>query len=103
MPIIRDSHGARFLEGRGMPVGLFPEPHFEERKIGKLTEFEVTMFSDGILEMLTDKGMDAKEQRLIDAVLDTKGEGPDSIKEALLPGIINDAPDDIAIMTICRQ
>jgi sigma-B regulation protein RsbU (phosphoserine phosphatase) len=103
MPIIRDSGGARFLEGRGMPVGLFPEPHFEERKLGELTEFEVTMFSDGILEMLTDKGMDAKEQRLIDAVLDTKGEGPDSIKEALLPGIINDAPDDIAIMTICRQ
>ena len=103
MPIIRDRNGARFLEGRGMPVGLFPEPHFEERKLGQLTEFEVTMFSDGILEMLTEKGMDAKEQRLIDAVLDTKGEGPDSIKETLLPGIIDDAPDDIAIMTICRQ
>ena len=103
MPIIRDSDGARFLEGRGMPVGLFPEPLFEERKLTELTEFEVTMFSDGILEMLNDKGMDAKEQRLIDAVLDTKGEGPSSIKEALLPGIINDAPDDIAIMTIGRQ
>ncbi|WP_067864286.1 PP2C family protein-serine/threonine phosphatase [Neptuniibacter marinus] len=103
MPILTDAVGTRFLEGRGMPVGLFPEPLFDERKLQLLDEFEITLFSDGILEMLPEGNMSAKEQRLIDAVIAVNGAGPDVIKEALLPDIINDAPDDIAIMTVCRQ
>jgi len=103
MPILTDKTGTRFLEGRGMPVGLFPEPLFDERKLQLLDEFEITLFSDGILEMLTEESMSAKEQKLIDVVISTEGAGPDMIKEALLPGLINDAPDDIAIMTVCRQ
>jgi len=86
-----------------MPVGLFPEPLFEERKIQLASDFEIILFSDGILEMLSGANMDEKEQKLIDAVVATKGAGPDRIKEALLPGIIEEAPDDIAIMTISRQ
>ncbi|MDO6513683.1 MULTISPECIES: PP2C family protein-serine/threonine phosphatase [unclassified Neptuniibacter] len=103
MPILTDAVGTRFLEGRGMPVGLFPEPLFDERKLQLLDEFEITLFSDGILEMLPEGNMSAKEQRLIDVVIAANGAGPDVIKEALLPNIINDAPDDIAIMTVCRQ
>lgn len=102
MPILRNGRNAHFLEGRGMPVGLFPEPLFEERKIQLDVDFEITLFSDGILEMLSGLNMDAKEQKLIDAVIETKGAGPESIKNALLPGIIDEAPDDIAIMTISR-
>lgn len=102
MPILRNGRNAYFLEGRGMPVGLFPEPLFEERKIQLDVDFEITLFSDGILEMLSGLNMDAKEQKLIDAVIETKGAGPESIKNALLPGIIDEAPDDIAIMTISR-
>ncbi|WP_299177296.1 SpoIIE family protein phosphatase [uncultured Neptuniibacter sp.] len=103
MPILTDNQGSRYLEGRGMPVGLFPEPMFEERKLFMKADFELTMFSDGILEVLPQSDMTAKEQRLIDAVVETKGGGPDRIKDVLLPGIIEAAPDDIAIMTICRQ
>lgn len=103
MPVLSSSEGTFFLEGRGMPVGLFPEPLFEERKIQLATDFEIILFSDGILEMLSGANMDEKEQKLIDAVVATKGAGPDRIKEALLPGIIEEAPDDIAIMTISRQ
>ena len=103
MPILTDKTGTRFLEGRGMPVGLFPEPLFDERKLQLLDEFEITLFSDGILEMLTEESVSAKEQKLIDVVIATEGAGPDMIKEALLPGLIKDAPDDIAIMTVCRQ
>ncbi|WP_286239209.1 PP2C family protein-serine/threonine phosphatase [Neptuniibacter halophilus] len=103
MPVLRDQQGCRFLEGRGMPVGLFPEPLFQEQKLMLPAQFELTLFSDGILEVLPEEGMEAKEQRLIDAVAETKGGGPERIKHALLPGIISPAPDDIAIMTICRQ
>lgn len=103
MPVLRKGEEACFLEGRGMPVGLFPEPLFEEKSLHLPYEFEITLFSDGILEMLHETGMEAKENRLLNAVIDTKGSGPEEIKEHLLPGIIDDAPDDIAIMTICRQ
>lgn len=103
MPVLRKGEEACFLEGRGMPVGLFPEPLFEEKSLHLPSEFEITLFSDGILEMLPEKGMEAQENRLLNAVIDTKGSGPEEIKERLLPGIIDDAPDDIAIMTICRQ
>lgn len=103
MPILSDADGSRYLEGRGMPVGLFPEPLFDERKITLSARFQLTLFSDGILEMLTEKDMLGKEQRLVEVVAETKGEGPERIKDVLLPGTISAAPDDIAIMTICRQ
>ncbi|WP_415893924.1 PP2C family protein-serine/threonine phosphatase [Neptuniibacter sp. PT8_73] len=103
MPILHDEDGCRFLEGRGMPVGLFHEPLYDERKLQLHREFEITLFSDGIFEVLEEPNMEAKEQRLIDAVSGTKGGGPSSIRDALLPSTIDAAPDDIAIMTICRQ
>ncbi|WP_415888589.1 PP2C family protein-serine/threonine phosphatase [Neptuniibacter sp. SY11_33] len=103
MPILHDQDGCRFLDGRGMPVGLFHEPLYDERKLQLHAEFEITLFSDGIFEVLEEPNMEAKEQRLIDAVSGTKGGGPNSIRDALLPSTIDAAPDDIAIMTICRQ
>ena len=103
MPILHDRDGCRFLEGRGMPVGLFHEPLYDERTLQLHAEFEITLFSDGIFEVLEESNMEAKEQRLIDAVSGTKGGGPNSIRDALLPSTIDAAPDDIAIMTICRQ
>ncbi|MGH1461994.1 MAG: PP2C family protein-serine/threonine phosphatase [Neptuniibacter sp.] len=103
MPILRKGDEASFLVGRGMPVGLFPEPMFEQKEICLGPEFELAVFSDGILEMLPEETMDDMEQRLLKAVIETKGAGPEEIKQSLLPGIINDAPDDIAIMTISRR
>ncbi|PIE25542.1 MAG: hypothetical protein CSA60_00205 [Neptuniibacter caesariensis] len=103
MPILTDEKGGRFLEGRGMPVGLFPEPVFDEQTIPLPDCYQITLFSDGVLEMLADNDMEAKEQRLLKAVLETKGGNPERIKQCVLPDIISDAPDDIAIMTICRQ
>lgn len=103
MPILRKGTEAEFLKGRGMPVGLFPEPMFEQLEINLDQEFEITLFSDGVLEMLPEKSMQEMESRLLNAVIETKGAGPQEIKQNLLPGIIEDAPDDIAIMTISRQ
>ncbi len=103
MPILRCGNKAEFLNGRGMPVGLFPEPMFEQKEITLESEFEIALFSDGVLEMLPQETMNEMEQRLIEAVIETKGAGPQVIKDSLLPGIIDEAPDDIAIMTISRQ
>lgn len=103
MPIVRQGEKALFLDGRGMPVGLFPEPMFEQKQISLAGSFEIVLFSDGVLEMLPEESMQAMEDRLLKVVIETNGSGPEVIKQALLPGIIADAPDDIAIMTINRQ
>lgn len=103
MPILKDSSGCRFLEGRGMPVGLLPEPLFDQRKLELNNPFSMTMFTDGILEVMSESSMAEKERRLLEAVSETKDADPETIKAALLPAIISDAPDDIAIMTISRQ
>ncbi|MFY0676858.1 MAG: SpoIIE family protein phosphatase [Neptuniibacter sp.] len=103
MPILRQEGEASFLVGRGMPVGLFPEPMFEQKQITLDSEFEIALFSDGVLEVLSEESMDDMENRLLTAVLETKGAGPEVIKQNLLPCIIEEAPDDIAIMTISRQ
>lgn len=86
-----------------MPVGLFPEPIFEQKQLVLTDDFEIVLFSDGILELLPEESMQAMEDRLLQAVIETNGSGPEIIKQRLLPGIIADAPDDIAIMTINRQ
>lgn len=103
MPVLYEAGSAAFLEGRGMPVGLFPEPMFEERKLLLSESFEITLFSDGILEMMAEPNMQAKEERLLEAVIAADGKGPEAIKANVLPGVVSAAPDDIAIMTICRQ
>lgn len=103
MPVLFEAGSASFLEGRGMPVGLFPEPMFEERKLLLSEVFEITLFSDGILEMMSEPNMQAKEERLLEAVIAADGKGPEAIKASVLPGVVSAAPDDIAIMTICRQ
>lgn len=103
MPILSYQGGVDFIQGRGMPVGLFPEPVFEEKTLNLEGEFCLTLFSDGILEVLAGDSMSAKEEQLLMAVSETKAAGPEALKDYLLPAIIDDAPDDIAILTIHRQ
>lgn len=102
MPILSYKDDVRFLEGRGMPVGLFPEPVFEEIVLNLDGQFQLTLFSDGILEVLTGDSMAEKEQKLLEAVSGSHDISPEQIKDALIPEFTGDAPDDIAIMTINR-
>ena len=102
MPVLSYQNTVTFIKGRGMPVGLFPEPIFEEKVLELKGEFQLTLFSDGILEVLDGASMSEKEEKLRMAVSETKGT-PEAIKDYLLPAIISDAPDDIAILTIHRQ
>ncbi|MDF2181973.1 SpoIIE family protein phosphatase [Neptuniibacter sp. CAU 1671] len=103
MPILTDKTGSHFLEGRGMPVGLFDNPQFEQRKLVLSTPFQLTLFSDGILEVINAPDLAAKEQCLMQAVITAKGGSPEQLKQLLLPAILGETPDDIAIMTVARH
>lgn len=100
MPILSAEGEAHFLEGRGMPVGMFESPVFEERQITLPEKFTLTLFSDGILETINKPSLAEKEQLL----LRTLRSGFISSAEltAQLEFGADTHPDDVAIMTVSR-
>ncbi|MGB0467180.1 MAG: PP2C family protein-serine/threonine phosphatase [Pontibacterium sp.] len=100
MPLLTDSAGTRFLEGRGMPVGLFEKPVYDERTIELEPGFQVTLFSDGILEVLPQKNMISREEYVRGVVNNLRGATPEKLRDVLLSGFQSEVPDDIAVMTI---
>jgi len=100
MPVLVQGGEAAFLEGRGMPIGLFEQPVFDERRIALEPEYLITLFSDGILEVAEGGSMEEKEQTLLRACM-SKNPSPQSISDSIIAaGRMN--PDDVAIMTVTR-
>jgi len=100
MPIIADAAGnCHFLEGTGLPVGLFEEPTWETYEMKLEGPFRLILFSDGILEVIKAKSLDEKESRLLELV--TGGRHTiASLSDALILDEITELPDDIAIVTV---
>ncbi|WP_188746773.1 PP2C family protein-serine/threonine phosphatase [Marinobacterium zhoushanense] len=100
MPILAQGGEVAFLEGRGMPIGLFEQPVFDERRIALQPEYSITLFSDGILEVAEGGTLEEKENTLLRACM-SKNLSPQSISDSIIPaGRMN--PDDVAIMTVSR-
>lgn len=102
LPILSDGKNAKYLSGHGKPIGLFPNVEFEEYQVTLPESFSITLFSDGVLEVMSQDNIQEKEQSL----LDLHQSGPISLNdtiERLALNKIEDAPDDIAVMTIQRK
>ncbi|MFP8965467.1 SpoIIE family protein phosphatase [Pokkaliibacter sp. CJK22405] len=102
LPLVSQGDSIQFLSGGGMPVGLFPDPHFEEHELALNPDepFSVTVFSDGILEVLEGR-LQEKEQQLMDLVRDTNHD-PQAISDALDLTAV-ELPDDIAILSVRKN
>lgn len=100
MPILTTDEGSVFLEGRGMPLGLFERPTFDERVINLPPNFNLTLFSDGILEIIEGDTLEAKEAWLINKL--NNGYVSSADLTAMLEFGEETHPDDIAIMTVSR-
>ena len=88
-----------FLDGRGFPVGLFEQVEYEDHYIELPDKFSITLFSDGILEILPQQSLAEKEAFL----LETIRQGDNSVKSIVEKLGIAKAkffPDDISIMTL---
>ncbi|NMT63671.1 PP2C family protein-serine/threonine phosphatase [Marinobacter orientalis] len=100
MPILSVEGGrTEFLEGSGLPVGLFEEPEWEVYEVPLEQPFHLILFSDGILEVIKAKSLDEKEKTLLELVSGgshTIG----SLSEALHLDEITELPDDIAIVSV---
>ncbi|MCF7981675.1 MAG: SpoIIE family protein phosphatase [Pseudomonadales bacterium] len=88
-----------FLDGRGFPVGLFEGVEYEDHYLELPDQFDITLFSDGILEILPQKDLASKEAFL----LETVGRGDNRV-ETLVKSLgiraTKHFPDDISILTL---
>lgn len=101
LPVLATIEECRFLKTEGMPVGLFESAEYSEATIDLPASFSLTLFTDGVLEVIPEKGVLAQEQFLLDQ-LNTR---PDSIGKVLTTlslDSIEDVPDDIAVLLITK-
>ncbi|MBZ0333526.1 PP2C family protein-serine/threonine phosphatase [Marinobacter sp. AL4B] len=103
MPILSFEDGeTRFLEGSGLPVGLFDEPEWDLYQVKLDRPFRLLLFSDGLLEVIPDKTLDEKERTLLELV-SGGSHTIASLSEALGLNSISELPDDIAIVSVTDQ
>ncbi len=100
-PILADGNKAVYLQGKGRPVGLFEDGDYEEHYIDLPEPFSLTLFSDGILEIMPEGSLDEKELHLLDLFQGSLLSLEDISAKLSFEGI-QDAPDDIAVMTVAR-
>lgn len=93
--------GAVYVEAPGKPVGLFEEVQYEPASIHLEPGDSVVAFSDGVLELMHDDGLPAKEARLVEC---SGAAAPDidGLWKGL--GIAPDtpAPDDVTCLVVQR-
>ncbi|MDF0750246.1 SpoIIE family protein phosphatase [Marinobacter sp. 71-i] len=100
MPILSFEGGrTEFLEGSGLPVGLFEAPEWEVYEIPLEQPFHLILFSDGILEVIKAKSLDEKEKTLLELV-SGGSHTIASLSDALNLDEITELPDDIAIVSV---
>ncbi|AZT83981.1 response regulator [Marinobacter sp. NP-4(2019)] len=100
MPILSFEGGrTAFLEGSGLPVGLFESPEWEVYEVPLEKPFRLILFSDGILEVIPAKSLDEKEQTLLELVSGGRHTIA-SLNQALNLDAITELPDDIAIVSV---
>ena len=96
------SGSAEFLEMVGKPVGLFDDVQHDTERLSLPLGDSLVMFSDGVLEVLHENGLAAKETRLVDCAA---ANAPDlgALWDEL--GVVDgsQAPDDLTCLVVSRE
>jgi len=100
-PVLAFNGRAEFLPEHDMPVGLFADAQFSDHMITFPPGAVLTLFSDGILEVLDSDTLEHKEQRLLDLLKEGQSSST-QLAEAFGLFDMDEAPDDIAILVVCR-
>jgi len=101
MPVFVVGDDARFLPGKGKIIGLFDDVSWQVEEIALPETFQLIMVSDGLLETLPAKGLQAQQRYLLETLA---GASPnhEAMCRALSLDKVSEAADDVSILTICR-
>lgn len=101
MPVLVSPEGAEYLEGRGMPAGLFRDAKYQTSTRQLPEDFRLVLFSDGILEIMSEPSLNDKESALLSMTRSTSG-NLDRLWAMAGVAEHGEVPDDIAMATISR-
>ncbi|UFH50609.1 two-component system response regulator RssB [Pseudomonas sp. KNUC1026] len=102
LPVLYTEGQARYLNGRGLPVGLFDEASYTDLVIEIPERFSLTMFSDGILDLLPGDTLKDKEAALPE-IVSAAGGSLDGLRRKFGLATLGEMPDDIALMVLSRN
>ena len=102
LPIMYSEGTAHYLEGRGLPVGLFDEATYSDHVIDLPESFSLTLLSDGILDLLPSDTLKEKEA-LLPQLVCTAGGSLDGLRQVLGLANLAEMPDDIALLVLSRN
>lgn len=101
-PVLFDGSHARFLPGRGPPIGLFRDAVYDAVSLELPDAFTLALFSDGILEVLPGESLEDKQSRLLKA-LEALDNDADGLIASLGLSSGQDYPDDITLLVLKRE
>jgi serine phosphatase RsbU (regulator of sigma subunit) len=101
-PVLCSEAGCRYLEGCGPPVGLFADAQYVEQRLELPAHFTLTLFSDGVLEMVAADGLIAREAGLLERLTPAVG-SVDAVLAALGLQGAEGLPDDVAVLMVRRS
>lgn len=97
--IVRSGRRPEFLEQRGKPVGLFEKVSYDARSVEMATGDRLVIFTDGILDCMSEGNLDEKEALLLSAAEEIE---MDKIWQIL--GLSEGAgPDDMTCLIVQRE
>ncbi|MGQ7958073.1 two-component system response regulator RssB [Pseudomonas sp. SP16.1] len=102
LPVLFEGGKARYLEGRGLPVGLFEEAEYTDHLLPLPESFSLTLLSDGILDLLPGETLKDKEMALPQLVSQAGGT-LDGLRQVLGLAKLGEMPDDIALLVLSRN
>jgi len=102
LPMIYADGEARYLLGKGRPVGLFEDAEYHNEVIDLPAQFSLALCSDGVLDCLEGTTLKEKEARLPQLFAESGG-----ALRGLLAGFGLDPnktmPDDISVLVLGRN
>ncbi|MBU3056231.1 MULTISPECIES: two-component system response regulator RssB [Pseudomonas] len=102
LPVLYSQGEARYLEGRGLPVGLFEEAVYADYELELPESFSLTLLSDGILDLLPGETLKEKEA-VLPQLVSTAGGSLDGLRQVFGLAKLGEMPDDIALLVLSRN
>ena len=101
-PILYTAGEAIFLRGKGQPVGLFEHAQFNDEQMPLPQAFSLSMFSDGIFDVLPEQCLITSEAALPQLMTAVQGDYTQAVERLGLANCSN-MPDDIAMLVLSRN